>query len=88
MGLFVLALCGRNEAKHSYFEHVFAGDPNVRVLGFVDHMATLLSASDVLVHSTAGLTVLEAHVVAVIGIGLEIVTVAARFTLFKRRGWF
>ena len=62
-GVTVLALCGRNESKHAYFEHVFAGDPQVRVLGFVDDMATLLSASDVLVHSTAGLTVLEAYVV-------------------------
>jgi processive 1,2-diacylglycerol beta-glucosyltransferase len=57
----VLALCGRNENKRSYFERVFAGDTRVRVLGFVDDMATLLAAGDVLVHSTAGLTMLEAH---------------------------
>jgi UDP-N-acetylglucosamine:LPS N-acetylglucosamine transferase len=42
---------------------LFAHDAGVRVLGFVDDMATLLAASDVLVHSTAGLTVLEAHMV-------------------------
>ena len=58
----VLALCGRNVNKRAYLEHAFADD-NVRVLGFVDDMATLLSASDVLVHSTAGLTVLEAYMV-------------------------
>jgi UDP-N-acetylglucosamine:LPS N-acetylglucosamine transferase len=57
----VLALCGRNVNKRAYLEHAFAGEENVRVLGFVDEMATLLSASDVLVHSTAGLTVLEAY---------------------------
>ena len=62
-GVTVLALCGRNEAKHAYFEHVFTNEPRVRVLGFVDDMTTLLSASDVLVHSTAGLTVLEAYLV-------------------------
>jgi len=56
----VLALCGRNVNKRAHLERAFAGDENVRVLGFVDDMATLLSASDVLVHSTAGLTVLEA----------------------------
>ena len=59
----VLALCGRNVNKRAYFEHALGGDESVRVLGFVDDMATLLSASDVLVHSTAGLTVLEAYMV-------------------------
>jgi UDP-N-acetylglucosamine:LPS N-acetylglucosamine transferase len=60
---YVLALCGRNVNKRAYLEHALAGDECVRVLGFVDDMATLLSASDVLVHSTAGLTVLEAYMV-------------------------
>ena len=59
----VLALCGRNVNKRAYLEHALADDEHVRVLGFVDDMATLLSASDVLVHSTAGLTVLEAYLV-------------------------
>ena len=59
----VLALCGRNVNKRAYLEHAFAGDEHVRVLGFVDDMAALLSATDVLVHSTAGLTVLEAYMV-------------------------
>ena len=57
----VLALCGRNENKRTYFEQLFAGDASVLVLGFVDDMVTLLAASDVLVHSTAGLTILEAY---------------------------
>ena len=38
----------------------FGGEPRVRVLGFTDRMPELLAAADVLVHSTAGLTVLEA----------------------------
>jgi UDP-N-acetylglucosamine:LPS N-acetylglucosamine transferase len=62
-GVTVLALCGRNDRKRAYLERLFAHDAGVRVLGFVDDMATLLAASDVLVHSTAGLTVLEAHMV-------------------------
>jgi processive 1,2-diacylglycerol beta-glucosyltransferase len=58
-GVTVLCLCGRNDALRSRLEAVF--DEWVRVLGFVDDMPTLLAATDVLVHSTAGLTVLEAH---------------------------
>lgn len=59
----VLALCGRNTNKRAYLEHAFAGDEHVHVLGFVDDMAKLLSTTDVLVHSTAGLTILEACMV-------------------------
>jgi processive 1,2-diacylglycerol beta-glucosyltransferase len=62
-GVTVLALCGRNDDKRANLERLFACDRRVRVLGFVDDMATLLAAADVLVHSTAGLTVLEAHMV-------------------------
>jgi UDP-N-acetylglucosamine:LPS N-acetylglucosamine transferase len=62
-GTIVLALAGRNDALHAHLERTFSDDERVRVLGFVDEMATLLAASDVLVHSTAGLTVLEAHMV-------------------------
>jgi UDP-N-acetylglucosamine:LPS N-acetylglucosamine transferase len=40
----------------------FGGDDRVRVWGFTDQMGELLAAADALVHSTAGLTVLEAHV--------------------------
>jgi processive 1,2-diacylglycerol beta-glucosyltransferase len=43
-------------------ERLFAGFSRVRVLGFTDRMGDLLAAADALVHSTAGLTVLEAHV--------------------------
>jgi processive 1,2-diacylglycerol beta-glucosyltransferase len=60
-GVIVLCLCGRNETLRRRLESSFEADRRVRVLGFVDEMATLLAATDVLVHSTAGLTVLEAH---------------------------
>jgi processive 1,2-diacylglycerol beta-glucosyltransferase len=87
-GATVLALCGRNEAKRAYFEHVFAGDPHVRVLGFVDDMAMLLSAGDVLVHSTAGLTVLEANLVGCrpISYGWGVGHVRLNNREFARRG--
>ena len=38
----------------------FGGDPRLRLMGFTDRMGDVLAAADVLIHSTAGLTVLEA----------------------------
>jgi UDP-N-acetylglucosamine:LPS N-acetylglucosamine transferase len=61
-GATVLALTGDNEAVRRRLEERQLG-PAVRVLPFVDDMSTLLAASDVVVHSTAGLTVLEALLV-------------------------
>jgi UDP-N-acetylglucosamine:LPS N-acetylglucosamine transferase len=58
-GVRVLLLTGRNETLRAKLADAF--DERVRVLGFVDDMPTLIAATDVLVHSTAGLTVLEAH---------------------------
>jgi UDP-N-acetylglucosamine:LPS N-acetylglucosamine transferase len=58
----VIVLCGRNEAVRAHLERLFAGNPRVQVTGFTDHMGDLLAAADALVHSTAGLTVLEAIV--------------------------
>lgn len=61
-GVLVVALCGRNEAVREQLERAFAGEPRVRVMGFTDRMGDLLAAADALIHSTAGLTVLEANV--------------------------
>ncbi len=55
-----VCLCGRNEDVRRALDGRFAGDERVVVLGFSDRMAELMAAADVLVHSTAGLTVLEA----------------------------
>ncbi len=59
-GATAVCLCGRNEEVRQALERRFAGDERVVVLGFSDRMAELMAAADVLVHSTAGLTVLEA----------------------------
>jgi processive 1,2-diacylglycerol beta-glucosyltransferase len=59
-GATVVCMCGRNERVRDAVEQRFAGDPRVRAVGFTDRMCDLLAAGDVLVHSTAGLTVLEA----------------------------
>ncbi len=61
-GAMVLVLCGRNEDVRRRLESAYAGEARVRVMGFTDRMGDVLAAGDVLVHSTAGLTVLEAHV--------------------------
>ena len=56
----VLCLCGRNDALRARLQAELAGEPGARILGFVERMAEVMAAADVLVHSTAGLTVLEA----------------------------
>jgi UDP-N-acetylglucosamine:LPS N-acetylglucosamine transferase len=57
----VLVMCGRNDALRERVESRQRDAGRVRALGFVDNVAELFSAADALVHSTAGLTVLEAH---------------------------
>jgi processive 1,2-diacylglycerol beta-glucosyltransferase len=52
----VLVLCGSNEDLRARLP----ADPRVQAFGFTDRMPELMAAADVLVHSTAGLTVLEA----------------------------
>ena len=56
----VICLTGRNAAAMSRLEDRFAADMRVTVLGFTDSMSDLLAAADVLVHSTGGVTCLEA----------------------------
>jgi UDP-N-acetylglucosamine:LPS N-acetylglucosamine transferase len=59
-GTTVVCLTGRNEPLRASITRRFATDPRVRVEGFTEQMADWLAAGDVLVHSTGGLTVLEA----------------------------
>jgi UDP-N-acetylglucosamine:LPS N-acetylglucosamine transferase len=56
----VVCLCGRNESLRSTLRDRFADDARVRVEGFTDEMSEWMAAADALVHSTGGLTVLEA----------------------------
>jgi UDP-glucose 4-epimerase len=56
----VLCLCGRNDRLRAKVTARFGGEPRLRVMGFTDRMGDVLAAADVLVHSSAGLTVLEA----------------------------
>jgi processive 1,2-diacylglycerol beta-glucosyltransferase len=56
----IVCLAGRNEQLAEKLQHVFDGEPRVHVYGFTDKMPQLMAASDVLVHSTGGVTCLEA----------------------------
>jgi UDP-glucose 4-epimerase len=56
----VLCLCGRNDELRARVARRFGADPRLRVMGFTDRMGDVLASSDALIHSSAGLTVLEA----------------------------
>ncbi len=57
----IVCLAGRNEGLETKLTALFADEPRVRVLGFTDKMPEILAAADVLVHSTGGVTCLEAR---------------------------
>jgi processive 1,2-diacylglycerol beta-glucosyltransferase len=56
----VVCLCGRNDVLRERLGERFAGVERVRIEGFTDRMPDWMAAADVLIHSTGGLTVLEA----------------------------
>jgi UDP-N-acetylglucosamine:LPS N-acetylglucosamine transferase len=58
----VVVLCGRSEALKARLANRFGREPRVQLWGFTEQMSELMGAADVLVHSTAGLTVLEAWI--------------------------
>jgi processive 1,2-diacylglycerol beta-glucosyltransferase len=56
----IVCLAGRNEQLAEKLRRAFADESRVRVYGFTDRMPEILAAADVLVHSTGGVTCLEA----------------------------
>jgi UDP-N-acetylglucosamine:LPS N-acetylglucosamine transferase len=86
--LHVVVLCGRNEQLFERMERRFGHDPRVRVSGFTDQMNELFAAADVLIHSTAGLTVLEAHIrgCRVISYGWGVAHIKANNRAFEQHG--
>jgi UDP-N-acetylglucosamine:LPS N-acetylglucosamine transferase len=58
-GATAVCLCGSNDALRARLER--RRDPRLRAIGFTDRMAEWMAAANVLVHSTAGLTMLEAQ---------------------------
>jgi UDP-N-acetylglucosamine:LPS N-acetylglucosamine transferase len=56
----VVCLCGHNAHLRLTLDRRFAAETRVRTEGFTDEMSEWMAGSDALVHSTGGLTVLEA----------------------------
>ena len=56
----VLCLCGRNDTLRRRVAARLGDEPQLRIMGFTDRMGDVLAAADALIHSSAGLTVLEA----------------------------
>jgi UDP-glucose 4-epimerase len=58
----VVCITGRNVQLRERLEQRFAGNEQVRILGFTEQMSDWMAAADAMIHATAGLTVLEAHI--------------------------
>ncbi|MGA9876095.1 MAG: glycosyltransferase [Solirubrobacteraceae bacterium] len=56
----IVCLAGRNAQLLERLREDFAGEPRVHVYGFTERMPEILAAADTLVHSTGGVTCLEA----------------------------
>jgi len=57
----VVCLCGRNDELQKRIDERF-GHLRVRAEGFTEQMGDWMAAADALIHSTGGLTILEAHI--------------------------
>jgi len=84
----VVCIAGRNERVRSRIVRRFAEEPRLRVVGFTDRMSDYLAASDVLVHSTAGLTVLEALIrgCRVVSFGFKVGHIRVNDRAYQRFG--
>jgi UDP-glucose 4-epimerase len=84
----VVCIAGRNEIAQRKLEARFGDNPRVRVLGFTDQMSDWMAAADAMVHATAGLTVLEAHIrgCPVISYGFSAGHLRANNAAFERFG--
>ena len=80
----VLVLCGNNDVLRERLPR----DPRVHAYGFTDRMPELMAAADVLIHSTAGLTVLEALICGtrVISYGWGLGHIRANNAAFRAHG--
>jgi UDP-glucose 4-epimerase len=82
----VLCLCGRNDRLRAKIAKRFGSEPRLRLMGFTDRMGDVLASADVLVHSSAGLTVLEAIIrgCPVVSYGFGVGHVRASNTALER----
>jgi UDP-glucose 4-epimerase len=84
----VVCIAGRNEAAREKLEQRFRGNEQVRILGFTEQMSDWMAAADAMVHGTAGLTVLEAHIrgCPVVSYGFSAGHLRANNAAFERFG--
>jgi UDP-glucose 4-epimerase len=84
----VTCITGRNEPVREKLEQRFGENDRVRILGFTEQMSDWMAAADAMVHSTAGLTVLEAHIrgCPVVSYGFSAGHLRANNAAFERFG--
>jgi UDP-glucose 4-epimerase len=84
----VVCITGRNEAAREKLEQRFAESEQVRILGFTEQMSDWMAAADAMIHGTAGLTVLEAHIrgCPVVSYGFSAGHLRANNAAFERFG--
>ena len=84
----VVCITGRNEAAREKLEQQFGDNEQVRVLGFTEQMSDWMAAADAMIHATAGLTVLEAHIrgCPVVSYGFSAGHLRANNAAFERFG--
>ncbi len=85
---FVACVTGRNQVAREKLEQRFGDEQRLRLLGFTDQMSDWMAAADAMVHSTAGLTVLEAHIrgCPVVSYGFSVGHLRANNSAFERFG--
>jgi UDP-glucose 4-epimerase len=84
----VVCIAGRNEGAKERLAERFGDNEQVRVLGFTEQMSDWMAAADAMVHATAGLTVLEAHIrgCPVVSYGFSAGHLRANNAAFERFG--
>ncbi|HEU4707268.1 MAG TPA: NAD-dependent epimerase/dehydratase family protein [Solirubrobacterales bacterium] len=85
---FVVCITGRNDALREKLEQRFGDNEQVRILGFTEQMSDWMAAADAMIHATAGLTVLEAHIrgCPVVSYGFSAGHLRANNAAFERFG--
>jgi UDP-glucose 4-epimerase len=84
----VACITGRNESLRERLEQRFGDNEQVRILGFTEQMSDWMAAADAMIHATAGLTVLEAHIrgCPVVSYGFSAGHLRANNAAFERFG--
>ena len=84
----VVCITGRNEIAREKLEQPFGNNGQVRILGFTEQMSDWMAAADAMIHATAGLTVLEAHIrgCPVVSYGFSAGHLRANNAAFERFG--